>query len=58
MQVAEERDKAEMQRLAMLPLICEGCKVLLPEKGPRWWVCSQCNCECPSKLHPSWAVAS
>lgn len=50
----ETRDAGEAYRLARLPLTCEGCNILLPEGGPRWWVCGMCLCECPSSVHPCW----
>lgn len=50
----EALDGGEAHRLARLPLTCEACKVLLPDAGPRWWVCEFCGCECPSSTHPSW----
>lgn len=53
----EARDKKELDRLARLPLTCDGCKAILSPRGPRWWVCRQCNAECPSHVHPPWAAS-
>ena len=50
----EARDRIELDRLARLPLACSRCKMSLPDRGPRWWVCSTCSSECQHRVHPGW----
>jgi hypothetical protein len=51
----EARDRAEIERLTQQSLACSHCKVSIPMKGPRWWVCSECASECRHHIHPPWA---
>jgi hypothetical protein len=48
----EARDRADVERLAQLPLACSRCHVFLPMRGPCWWVCSECFSECRDDVHP------
>ncbi|KAM5504877.1 hypothetical protein McanMca71_003629 [Microsporum canis] len=54
-EVIELQDRREVYRLAQHPLACFRCKQMLPQSGPRWWVCSACNIECLDHIHPPWA---
>ena len=49
----ETRDRAEMDRLAHQAIVCSRCKNSLPDKRPKWWVCSKCSSECRHHVHPA-----
>ncbi|OCL05466.1 hypothetical protein AOQ84DRAFT_355945 [Glonium stellatum] len=53
----EARSRAEMRDLTRQP-DCARCELVLPVKGPRWWVCTRCSKECGSHMHPPWGLKS